>query len=526
MVSIPFNKSAYTHWRRTIFTFKKAMAMEKLNAESVLLERIGQLEKEIEYLKAVNKKFYSAVEYSPATIVITDINGKIEYTNPGFTEITGYSAEEALGKNPRLLKSGYHNPEFYSSLWNTISSGEVWSGEFYNRRKNGEFYWEQAHIGPVKDDNDNITHYVAIKYDITSKVESEQYLKSITGAIPELIFVLNQDGRYIDVFTSDDTIVQHIRDKYLGKLIHEIAPIQLANKLMEIITSTINTKSKEVIEYEMETISGMAWFEARSAPLDIKLNDKECIILAAHDITDRKRNEQKLFESNAAKDKFFTIIAHDLRNPLGAILTSSQLLSEALSRDKGSDTFQIAKHIAVSAELTFDLLENLLHWSRSQTGRLNFKPQKIILHELVGSTIKLMQNQAYSKQIDLTESVPKHLVIYADLNLTRTILQNLISNAIKYTFANGEVNVTASETDNFIQITVVDTGIGISAKGMDKLFRIDSKYTTPGTNNEKGTGLGLTICKEFVELNGGKIWVESQENEGSRFTFTLPKKKV
>jgi PAS domain S-box-containing protein len=500
--------------------------MEKLEEERVLLERLKILEKENERLKAEIKKFHSAVEYSPATIVITDLNGKIEYSNPGFTEITGYSVEEAMGENPRILKSGYHDREFYTQLWNTISSGEVWSGEFYNRKKNGEFYWEMAHIGPVKDDDGKITNYVAIKYDVTKKIESEQYIKSITSAIPELIFVMNEEGRFIDVFIADEMMLQYVKKKYMGKLVQEALPSPLAEKLMELISQTITSKSKGVIEYEFETNLGMTWFQGRSAPMDIKLNDKKCIILAAYDITSRKENEQKLLELNATKDRFFTIMAHDLRNPFGAILGSSELLSETLSRSANHDAYHLAKHITKSAELTFDLLENLLQWARSQTGGLNFKPQKIILCELVESTINLLENQAFGKEVNLLQSVPKTIIVHADLNLVRTILRNLVSNAIKYTPQGGNVNVSAIESGDFIQITVSDNGVGIPPEVLDRLFRIDSKYTTSGTNNEKGTGLGLILCKEFVELNGGKIWVESTVNKGSQFSFTLPRRKV
>lgn len=500
--------------------------MENLEEVSLLLEKIRQLEQENERLKAEIKKFHSAVEYSPATIVITDIKGKIEYTNPGFTEITGYSVDEAIGKDPKILKSGYHDTEFYADLWNTISSGKVWSGEFYNKKKNGDYYWELAHIGPIKDDNGKTISYVAVKYDITKEVESEQYLNSITSAITELIFIIDEDTRYVDVFIADDTVRQQIRNKYIGKFIKDFLPEPLVDELTQLINRTITTKSKGVLEYELETPSGISWFEGRSAPLAIKLNDKSCIILAVYEITDRKANEQKLVELNITKDKFFTIIAHDLRNPFGAILSSSQLLSESLSNSENNDAYQMAKQIAISAEHTFDLLENLLQWSRSQTGRLNFKPQKIVLYELVGSTLELLENQAFNKQINLNEAIPKHMIVYADLNLSKTILRNLVSNAIKYTTSGGKINVLASDSDDFVRITVSDTGVGIPPDSLNKLFRIDSKYSTAGTNNEKGTGLGLTLCKEFVELNGGKIWVESQINRGSQFTFTLPKHQL
>jgi len=329
----------------------------------------------------------------------------------------------------------------------------------------------------------------------------------------------------MDVFIADESIMQQVKDKYLGKLLREVLPIPLANKLMQFISGTISTNSKQTIEYEIETDSGMGWFEGTSAVLDIKINDKKCIILAARDITERKKNEQELFQLNATKDKFFTIMAHDLRNPFGAILSFSEMLSESLEQNGVSEAVQIAKHIHSSAELTFDLLENLLQWARSQTGRIVFKPQKFILYELIGKTVDLLSSQAISKEVILVHLIPKNMVVFADLNLTKTVLRNLISNAIKYTPAAGKVKLTATENDDFVQINVSDSGVGIPPDGLKKLFRIDSKYSTEGTNKEKGTGLGLILCKEFVELNGGKIWVKSEAGKGSEFSFTLPKRR-
>lgn len=487
-----------------------------------LLERIKQLEQENEHLKNENKKLLSAVQYSPATIVITDLAGNIEFTNPGFTEITGYTYEEALGSNPRFLKSGHHDADFYKLLWSTINSGKVWQGEFYNRKKDGEYYWEQAHIGPIKDEQGNITHFVAIKFDITKKVESENYLKAITSAIPELIFVMDEDGRYVDIIIADTESLNYVKEKYLGKTVDEVLSASLAAKLKKLIASTMETGSNQIIEYEFENATGNIWFEGRSALLPIKLREKKCVIIVARDITYRIQAKQDLIELNAAKDKFFTILAHDLKNPFWAILSFSEMLTERLKDDPDKETVQIAKHIKSAAEVTFELVENLLNWARSQTGKIEFKPRKFLLHELIDSTVKLMESQALNKQVELVEEVPQHLLVFADLNLTKTILRNLLNNAIKYTPSTGNVKVSAVVSGNYIEVCVTDSGCGISPEAMAKIFRIDAKHSTLGTNYERGTGLGLILCKEFVALQGGKIWVESEVGVGSKFYFTLP----
>ena len=182
----------------------------------------------------------------------------------------------------------------------------------------------------------------------------------------------------------------------------------------------------------------------------------------------------------------------------------------------------MAEIIHNAALLTFDLLENLLQWARAQTGRLQYKPQKFILSQLVENTIKLTESQAMNKQLTLINNIPENMVVFTDLNLLKTLFRNLINNAIKYTQPGGKVSVEAIKIPGFVQVTVSDTGVGIPPQGIEKLFRIDTLYSTAGTNNEKGTGLGLILCKEFVELQGGTLWVESELDKGSKFIFTIP----
>lgn len=500
--------------------------MDQSDDRERLIRKIDQLEREITLLKSENKKLLSAVHYSPATIVVTNKNGIIEYANPGFFQITGYTEEETIGLNPKILKSGLHPREFYEDLWNTIISGNVWEGEFYNRKKNGEYYWEQAHIAPIKDDNGEITHFVAIKFDITKKIESENYLKTVISAIPELIFMMDEDCRYVDVLKSDEAQIDYVKNKYIGKSIDEMLPAKAADKLRCFISSTLETGENQIVEYELTSSEGTKWFEGRSSLLPIKRDGEKCVIVVARDITYRKHSEQNLKQINAAKDKFFTILAHDLKNPFWAILSFSELLAKNLKESGDLESFQIAKHIKNAAENTYELVENLLHWARSQTGKIEFKPRKFLVHELTLTTIQLIESQAFNKQIQISDEVPKNLLVFADLNLSRTVLRNLLSNAIKFTPNQGMVKVSAAEKEGFIEICVSDNGEGIPPVGLQKIFRIDEKYTTLGTNNEKGTGLGLILCKEFVEKQGGQIWVESEVGSGSKFFFTLPQKAV
>lgn len=229
-----------------------------------------------------------------------------------------------------------------------------------------------------------------------------------------------------------------------------------------------------------------------------------------------------LGELNNTKDKFFSIIAHDLKNPFVAITGFSDLLIENLSDYDKQRIEEYLKIISTSSKQAFELLENLLLWARSQTGRIEFQPQSIDIKEVVVDIIALVYSQYIKKNITLSSSVDDMSIVHGDRNMISTILRNLIVNAIKFTPVNGKISVDVKLINNDSEISVTDSGVGISNADIEKLFRIDSKISTDGTNNEKGTGLGLILCKEFVEKHGGKIWVESEVGKGSRFTFTLP----
>lgn len=233
---------------------------------------------------------------------------------------------------------------------------------------------------------------------------------------------------------------------------------------------------------------------------------------------------KELRKLNATKDKFFSIIAHDLRNPIQSLLMSSELLHcnyEKLAEEK------IRKYLSRfhdSANHIAELLEDLLEWARSQQGKLKYNPAEISIHSLAASTVNLLREHAEKKDIHLFSQVEEKTAAFADSNMILTVIRNLVSNAIKFTPGGGEVNILAENRGAEIKVTVADTGVGIEQKDADDLFRIDTQKTSKGTDGEKGTGLGLILCREFVEKNNGCIWVESEPGKGSRFMFTLPVK--
>lgn len=234
------------------------------------------------------------------------------------------------------------------------------------------------------------------------------------------------------------------------------------------------------------------------------------------------RQEAQLRELIATKDKFFNIVAHDLKNPFTSMLGSTELLFENIDRLDIEDIRRLAQILNESAKSGYVVLQNLLDWSRSQTGLLKFSPEKISLTKLIEDNIENMRLYATNKQIKLDMEADKDMLIFTDKNMVNTVLRNLISNAIKFTRSKGKVRVRLIRNSNEVTVSVKDTGTGMSDENIEKLFRLDSKFQLPGTANEQGTGLGLKLCKEFVDKLGGKIWVESVENKGSEFKFTLP----
>ncbi|MBN1187534.1 MAG: CHASE domain-containing protein [Bacteroidales bacterium] len=235
-----------------------------------------------------------------------------------------------------------------------------------------------------------------------------------------------------------------------------------------------------------------------------------------------KESEIKLIELNASKDKFFSIISHDLKSPFNSIIGFSNLLVEQIKNNDTEGIDMYGNLILESSNMAMDLLLNLIEWSLSQTGRMVFNPEYFDMVACINKVTLMFDYIARQKSITIKNVLPQSAFVFADNSMISTVLRNLISNAIKFTRPGGEIIVSAMEKQNQIIFSITDSGVGISKNSIEKLFRIDQNYSTTGTNKETGTGLGLILCKDFVEKNKGKIWVESEEGKGSIFYFTLP----
>ena len=251
------------------------------------------------------------------------------------------------------------------------------------------------------------------------------------------------------------------------------------------------------------------------------------------DITERKQTEMRLLElsdqlkeSNNTKDKFFSIVAHDLKSPMNSLLGFTDLLANDYSEYPDEKRLEFVNLINRSAQSTYKLIENLLEWARFQQGQIKFLREHLNLRDIINECFEGYALNAFEKQIEFCNNVSEDLILNIDRNSLKTILRNLISNALKFCSQGGKISINANSTMNFIVITIQDTGVGIAKEKIERLFKIEESVSTTGTRGEKGTGLGLVLCKELTVKNQGKIEVESELGKGTTFKITFPKDDI
>jgi PAS domain S-box-containing protein len=318
--------------------------------------------------------------------------------------------------------------------------------------------------------------------------------------------VLGRNPRFLKSGIQPDSFYREFWDTLLNK---QLVVKEIVNKTNDGIFLNIDTSVNPILDESKNIIGFLA---------------------VQHDITQRKQSELRLLDyseklkiSNDTKDKFFSIIAHDLKSPFNAILGFSQILNDEYDSYNDKQKKSIIQKIKYSSENAFNLLENLLIWSRTQTKGIKVKPIVLDLVDIIKSQTAIIANIADSKNIKIKYNIPETAFVYTDKDMVKTVILNLLNNAIKFTSSEGNIIITLTDKEDKIELSVADSGVGISRDNQEKLFRISHTLSTDGTMGEKGTGLGLLICKEFVEMNGGDIRVESEEGKGSNFYFTLPK---
>jgi signal transduction histidine kinase len=279
---------------------------------------------------------------------------------------------------------------------------------------------------------------------------------------------------------------------------------QIQNQLDEL--TNLHTILKEINE---EIIEKNEELEKTNTILE---NQKQSIVV----------KNTELQDLNKTKNKFFSIISHDLKNPFQSILGLSGILVDEIETCSSAEIIEFAQAIRISSQNAYRLLENLLEWSQSQIGTISFNPEVIELQQIINDTLRISASTSQAKKITIRSEIQDSFQFIGDRQMISTILRNLVANAIKYTHRFGEIKLTAIKKDNKVQISVIDNGIGLNAQYIEKLFKINEKTSVPGTENERGTGLGLVLCKEFIDKHGGTIWVESELEKGSTFSFSIP----
>ncbi len=352
------------------------------------------------------------------------------------------------------------------------------------------------------------------------------YFLDIIPIARNLLFDNFRDG--ILVFDYNNRIIDsnHAIEKILNK--HNLIGNSIDSELSEIpaLLNLCLKKESGKLELHIDNII------LGASLIDIKDKRNQFIgtLLTLQDITQKKKeelallkSEQDLKELNSAKDKFFSIIAHDLKNPFFGIIGLSEILHEDYNELSEEEKKKLVQEILELARNTHRMLENLLDWSRQQTGNIKFHPKLFNIKHLIDDNFVTAQQQADLKNIKLLKNYID-ITVFADENMINTIVRNLISNAIKFTLPGGSIEASAKQNNDHAEISVKDTGVGMDNATLEKLFRIDQNIKSTGTFGETGTGIGLILCKEFIEMNKGKITVESISGKGSVFTFTLPVK--
>jgi len=363
---------------------------------------------------------------------------------------------------------------------------------------------------------------------------SQKNLSLIFDHLPVLISYLDTDLHYRFVNKTHEDWLGISMDDIYGKSIREL----VSEKAYKKIEFNIGKAAEgEIINFEsVREINGIDRFlNSTIIPHRDENKKTKGYFSIVSDISELKIREHKikeqnaeLAELNATKDKFFSIIAHDLKNPFSSLLGFSEILYKEYDDFEESSRKKFIKAIYESSENTYKLLENLLEWSRSQSGRIEFNPSVVNIKRMVNENLILVNQFAMEKNIRLRSSIHEDLFVSTDRDLINTIIRNLLTNALKFTPQKGEVIVygkvvTDELNSEWIEVSVKDSGVGILSENIEKLFRIDKQYSMKGTSGESGTGLGLLLCKEFIEKCNGKIWVESQVQKGSIFKFMIPR---
>ncbi|MBB6273925.1 PAS domain S-box-containing protein [Pedobacter cryoconitis] len=353
--------------------------------------------------------------------------------------------------------------------------------------------------------------------------DNEEKYRTLAENLPELIFRFDRSFRCLYANSALEEFLPHKHVSYAGKKLSHLGfPVSFENLLIRMLIEVRQTRTTREINFDLNEDSYVKSFSIQIIPEYGLENHEETYLVICYDITDFRNTEKRLQELNATKDKFFSIIAHDLRNPFTSLISFSELIYKNVNRLSLEKIENLAFRMNDSAKQAYTLLENLLHWSKMQTGVLEPDLQELNVEDILEEMKNVSSSIAIAKGIEIKIEKVCPDKILADRQMMNTVLRNIIANAIKFSHANGNIVLTAHKHQEAILFAVKDSGIGIEKENIERLFKMDSSFSTPGTQNERGTGLGLRLCREFVEISGGSIWLESEPGLGTTIYFTVP----
>jgi len=506
----------YKHKNKAPFpvehTYMPLIKDNKVYAIQMILRDISDRKHAEQALKVSEERFRSIMKSMDDIVFMLDKENRFVLVNTASRDLY-LKPEMFLGKKHSEVIPK-HVDDLYNAAMINVKKGKTEEYEYFLDMPDKTRCYALK-LSPIYN-NSKFDGTVSVVRDITNRKKAEQIIMDNNNKLQSLNKKVVKNEQRLK---TNRNLKEFVEEEEWSRILQQTAKRKLnETSTYDLIISLANNSKKHL------TVTA-------SPDYDINKNIIGTIGVF-RDITERKKSEQalkesetKLRESNATKDKFFSIIAHDLKSPFNAILGFSEILAQNHKKYDDEKREKIIKYVNNSANNTFKLLENLLTWSRSQSGVIRYSPEKLHLKILLFETILSLQEQAIKKNISILDTIFENDIVFADKNMIETVLRNLISNAIKFTNNGGNIIISSKKQNdsNFIEISIKDSGVGIPKGTIDDLFRIDKNTSTQGTDNEVGTGLGLILCKEFVEKHGGKIWVESEENEGSIFSFTISK---
>jgi PAS domain S-box-containing protein len=530
-----------------------------------MTDQTARKETEIELLK-----LSTAVNQSPVSILITDVSGKIEYVNPKVTEITGYHSNELIGENSSIFGSGEKPAIEYQQLWDNITTGKEWQGEFHNKKKNGELFWEYATISPIIDSKGVITEFLAVKEDITAKKRAAQVqniILNISNAsqtemdLEELMEVIQKElGSVVDTKNffvafynevSDSFHIPYYKDLGGDDVVDFLASESISGLVIKIGKSLLLDESEmNILELEKTGVgpNSKSWL---GVPLKIKgkitgvfvvqsyedvkaysENDKEILEIISQQISisiERKRYEDQLLEAlenakenDRLKSAFLANMNHEIRTPMNAVLGFSDLLMKKGTTEANQDKY--LKIINASSNRMMNIISDIVDVSKIDVNELILDPAVFNLNKLIEQLYHQFSISPKNNNTSITDFKglkDDDSFIKCDETRLAQVLSNLLENALKFTH-NGTVEFGYTLDENKLHFYVKDSGVGINAKDHQHIFERFGQSDNEISKVKEGTGLGLAICKSIVELFGGEIWVESEPSKGAAFYFTIP----